>query len=112
MKRQRLAFNGTIRYRNCSHILGTSNICERFFSKTKFALRDNRKLLSNFTFEMIMMLNVNDDLWNAVTVLKCLQKSSLDDPVPDIPVEYQDLVYDDDGDSGNDSDEENILDAL
>jgi hypothetical protein len=51
-------------YIDCRFIRPTSNVCERLFSLSKFALPDNRKSLLPENLEMQLFLKMNAELWN------------------------------------------------
>ena len=46
-------------------IPGTSNICERFFSKAKFIFGLLRQNLTPMDLEAALVLRVNKDFWDA-----------------------------------------------
>jgi hypothetical protein len=60
-------------YMDTSFIPPTSNICERFFSKSKVVFSDLRKSLDSETLEAILFLKVNSAYWDETTVSKALQ---------------------------------------
>jgi hypothetical protein len=47
------------------HLLPTSNIVERLFSRAKIILADRRKRMSPYHLELLLFLRINRDLWNA-----------------------------------------------
>ena len=64
-KRQQVNASNT-KHVNKTFISGTSNICERFFSRTKHIMTPARAgRMDPSTFEDIMILSYNSDLWNS-----------------------------------------------
>jgi hypothetical protein len=60
-------------YMDTSFVPRTSNICERFFSKSKLVYTDLRKSMDFETLETILFLKVNSTYWNESTVSKALR---------------------------------------
>jgi hypothetical protein len=56
-----------------SFVPPTSNICERFFSTSKFVFSDLRNSLQNENLEMILFLKSNRQLWDENFVSKALK---------------------------------------
>jgi hypothetical protein len=56
------------KYRLTEHILPTTNIVERLFSRAKLALTDHRKQMTPRHLELLMFLRTNRSLWNAEAV--------------------------------------------
>ena len=56
------------KYRLTKHILPTTNIVERLFSRAKLALTDHRKSMTPRHLELLMFLRTNRSLWNAEAV--------------------------------------------
>ena len=55
-------------YRSVNHVSSTSCICERVFSRGKLVLTDLRGSLDPSTFEDVMILSYNNDLWDIYLV--------------------------------------------
>ena len=51
----------------------TSNHCERLFSQCKYVLSPHRASLMPATFEMIIFLKANRDMWNAGTLVATME---------------------------------------
>ena len=68
-----LALSST-RYSDVRYIPPTSNHAERFFSSAKHVLTDMRKSMLPKTFESLMFLKYNDDLWDARLLAAILNK--------------------------------------
>ncbi|KAH9125307.1 hypothetical protein LEN26_008900 [Aphanomyces euteiches] len=64
-------------YLDCRFIVPTSNMCEHFFSSSKFALTDRRRSILPRNFEAQMFLHVNRDLWDLSDVSEALASTSL-----------------------------------
>ena len=58
-----------------SFIPPTSNIVERLFSAARLVLTDYRKSMSPYTFECVMFLKINQDLWDASLVSNIVVKA-------------------------------------
>ena len=58
-----------------SFIPPTSNIVERLFSAARLVLTDYRKSMSPYTFECVMFLKINRDLWDASLVSNIVVKA-------------------------------------
>jgi hypothetical protein len=79
VKRQKLEYQGRpSAYHKVLHVLPTSNIAERLFSRAKLVLHDRRKNLTFSHFEMLLFLWLNRDLWDVKTVQKCTVRSDAD----------------------------------
>lgn len=50
------------------HVLPTSNICERLFSRAKLVLTDQRASTLPVNFEMLLFLKINQDVWDMNTL--------------------------------------------
>lgn len=55
---------------------GTSVNCERLFSAAKFILSDTRKRTSPKLFEALLLLKVNRNYWNALSVGKAMGRTA------------------------------------
>ena len=60
------------KYMDLRFLLGTANICERFFSRTGFALTDRRKSILPVNFEMQMFLYSNSSEWDLGTFYRAI----------------------------------------
>ena len=58
-----------------SFIPPTSNIVERLFSAARLVLTDYRKSMSPYTFECVMFLKINRELWDASLVSNIVVKA-------------------------------------
>ncbi len=58
-------------YRSVLHVIPTSNVVERLFSKAKLVFSDRRKSLTISRLQQILHLLSNKDHWNIRTVEKC-----------------------------------------
>jgi len=56
------------------HVLPTSNIAERLFSRAKLVHHGRRKNLTFKHFEILLFLWLNRDLWDIKTVQKCIAR--------------------------------------
>ena len=56
------------KYRSMNHLVTTSNIVERLFSRAKLIMRDQRKLMEPQHLELLLFLRCNKFLWNEVTI--------------------------------------------
>lgn len=80
MKRQKLEFEGRpSAYRNVLHVLPTSNIAERLFSRARLVLSDRRKNLTLSHFEMLLFLWINKGLWDVRTIQKYTRRADAGD---------------------------------
>lgn len=52
----------------------TSNVVERLFSGARLILTDYRKSMSPYTFECLMFLKINRDLWDISLIAKLKNK--------------------------------------
>jgi hypothetical protein len=73
--------NKSSAYKNTLHVLVEINICERFFSLSKRILGDRRKRMTTDHLDMLLVLNVNRQLWNINTVQTCLSRSITNDQI-------------------------------
>ena len=62
-------------YEDTSWVPGTSNQCERLFSKSRLILTDYRASMKPETFEMILMLKQNVNLWSIKTFMEVYTKA-------------------------------------
>jgi hypothetical protein len=69
---------GELSYMDTRFVVGTNNACERLFSKGKRILTDSRGRMSPLTFEALIFLKANKDLWGQLEVTKAM-RMSLDD---------------------------------
>ena len=58
-----------------SFVPPTSNIVERLFSAARLVLTDYRKSMSPYTFECVMFLKINWELWDASLVSNIVVKA-------------------------------------
>lgn len=58
-----------------SFIPPTSNMVERLFSAARLVLTDYRKVMTPYTFECVMFLKINRNLWDASLVSKIVAKA-------------------------------------
>ena len=58
----------TSNYRSVNHVCSTSCICERVFSRGKLVLTDLRGSMDPSTFEDVLVLFYNNDLWDVYLV--------------------------------------------
>ena len=63
-------------YRSVNHVSSTSCICERVFSRGKLVLTDLRGSMDPSTFEDVMILSYNDDLWDVYLVNEAEEEES------------------------------------
>jgi len=56
----------------------TSCICEQSNSQAKQIMTDCRRQMDPSSLNMIMVLKLNKDLWDARTVQKCTERASAD----------------------------------
>jgi hypothetical protein len=70
------------------HVIATSNVCERLFSRAGFILNDRRKAMTKRNLENLLFLLVNDTKWGAHTV-EIVSKRNI--PVPVMPNEDEEL---------------------
>ena len=66
--------SGTGGYRNCDFILGSAAVVERLWSTCKYILTENRSNLDTATFEEIIYLSLNRDLWDLEDSVALLRK--------------------------------------
>jgi hypothetical protein len=68
------------------HVLPTSNVCERLFSRAKLVFSERRKRMSPETLEIILYLFCNYELWSPSTVQSACVDKRVDKPkrTPDI----------------------------
>jgi hypothetical protein len=52
-------------YKSVAHIAVTSNIVERLFSRCNLVMRPTRRRMDPSTLEMLMILRMNNDMWDA-----------------------------------------------
>ena len=55
------------KYNSTKHVSPTSNLCERLFSRASLIMTPNRRKMDPETFETIIMLKFNKNLWDAET---------------------------------------------
>jgi len=65
-------------YGSLLHIVPTSNDAERLFSQCKLVLTDHRRSMHPKTFEQVMMLKINSDLWNMDTVSEVCYQNKIE----------------------------------
>ncbi len=73
--------NKSSAYKSTLHVLAESNLCERLFSLSKRILGDRRKRMTTDHLDMLLVLNVNRQLWNINTVQTCLSRSITNDQI-------------------------------
>jgi hypothetical protein len=73
-KRRKLEHRQAARFQDLSFIQPTSNIVERLFSKARLILTDYRKSMSPYTFECLIFLGNNRDLWDMSTVANVIKE--------------------------------------
>ncbi len=61
-------------YESTAHVCPTSNACERLFSRAKLVMRPHRRHMDPSTLEAILMLRMNKDMWDEVTIQKIMSK--------------------------------------
>jgi hypothetical protein len=61
-------------YESTAHVCPTSNACERLFSRAKLVMRPHRRHMDPSTLEAILMLRMNKDMWDEVTIQKIITK--------------------------------------
>ncbi len=66
------------KYRSTAHVSPTSCICEQSNSQAKQIMTDCRRQMDPSSLNMIMVLKLNKDLWDARTVQKCTERASAD----------------------------------
>jgi hypothetical protein len=59
-------------YRSTAHVSPTSNIVERLFSRAKLIMREQRRHMDPSSLECLLMLRLNNDLWDAFTIQECI----------------------------------------
>ena len=64
------------KYKSTKYVFPTSNLCERLFSRASLIMTPNRRKMDPETFETIIMLKSNKDLWDAETVQQCMVRIS------------------------------------
>ena len=75
-KRRRQS-NVASRYRSLNHLLPTSNIVERLFSRAKLVMTDQRKSMTPYHLECVLFLRCNYFLWNPSTVDEMLRDGDI-----------------------------------
>jgi len=60
--------NAATKYRSMNHLVTTSNIVERLFSRAKLVMTDQRKLMEPQHLELLLFLRCNKFLWSEVTI--------------------------------------------
>ena len=65
-------------YRNLNHVVPTSNVVERLFSRTKLFFSDRRQRMKPKTLETLIMLLANSKLWDSKTVEKCVREDEVE----------------------------------
>ena len=55
-------------YSSVNHVIPTSNVCERLFSIAKHVATDTRTCILDATLEADIILLMNKDLWNEMTI--------------------------------------------
>ena len=73
-KRRKTSKDPNFDFINLEFIPPTSNVVERLFSSARLILTDYRKSMSPYTFECIMFLKFNSNLWDISTVSKVVGK--------------------------------------
>ena len=63
---------GTSAYRSTKHVLPTSNLVERLFSRAKRVMTDSRKCMHPKRLEEVLCLQYNRSLWDADTIQEVL----------------------------------------
>jgi len=63
---------GTSAYRSTKHVLPTSNLVERLFSRAKRVMTDSRKCMHPKRLEEVLFLQYNRSLWDADTIQEVL----------------------------------------
>jgi hypothetical protein len=66
-KRRRV---GKSKYRCTRHVIATSNICERLFSRAKLLMSHLRRSMSPATLNMLLFLKANRDLWGHPSIMQ------------------------------------------
>ena len=59
------------KYINTLFVKADTNICERLFSISRKIWREDRKAMNTSTFELVMLLKCNRELWDERLVYKC-----------------------------------------
>ena len=81
LKRKSMDSDGGEKYCDLTFILPTSNVCERLFSVSRsvsintnfrLVLTDYRKSMTPYTFQCILSLKMNRDLWGIRTLQEIL----------------------------------------
>jgi hypothetical protein len=75
-KRRKVSKRIATTFQDLSYIQPTSNMVERLFSKARLVLTDYRKSMSPYTFECLMFLGNNRDLWDLGTVAAVLSNKN------------------------------------
>ena len=75
-KRRKVTKRMATTFKDLSFIHPTSNMVERLFSRARLVLTDYRKSMSPYTFECLMFLGNNRDLWNMGKVAEVLSRKS------------------------------------
>ncbi len=60
------------------YVSPTSNACERLFSRAKLIMRPHRRHMDPSTLEAILMLRMNKEMWDKITIQKVLIKDKQD----------------------------------
>ena len=83
VKRQKLNHEGrpSSTYEKVFHVIPTSNICERLFSRAKLVLSDRRKNLTFTHFEILIFLWLNKDMWDIKTVQRCSTRKECENEI-------------------------------
>ncbi len=70
---------GSDMYINLNHILATSNICERLFSRCSLIMTPMRSNMDPSSMELLIFLRENKHLWDVYTVAECITEGGTDD---------------------------------
>jgi hypothetical protein len=71
-------------YIDTRFVVGTNNVCERVFSRARRVGTEFRKSMDPLTFEAIIFLKLNEDLWSSFEVVQALKM----DPSRDFNVPF------------------------
>jgi hypothetical protein len=80
---KRMRVTKASKYRQLDHILPTSNIVERLFSRAKIIMADRRKSMTPYHLELLLFLRMNKDLWSEREIQEIIDASTADLPPDD-----------------------------
>ena len=75
------------KYKSTNHVCGHTVIVESLFSTAGHIMTPSRKHMDPSTFEMLLLLKVNKDMYNALTLDECIEEISKEEASKKRPLE-------------------------